>query len=232
VHPIVLVKDGDGIPIAVAGGAGDAALVKQAYVLCDKILKELALKEWGGKTPSFKQFRDAVRRIEGLLISRFRELRQQGIEPEFRMILASVSPEGEVSIYLFDDRGLAEPVHDNPGFAVIGRGFYTGGNLLLRLLGYTPEESHEMDLGALSAFIIDVVSEVDPTVGPFVGESYYMRVKDGKVLLGPLKEEAIKEYKEKVKRRKELIRRIWRLLDIAGEEVLKMIEELEALKRT
>jgi len=35
-----------------------------------------------------------------------------------------------------------------------------------------------MDVGALTAFIIDVVSEIDPHVGPFMGESYYMRRED------------------------------------------------------
>lgn len=125
-------------------------------------------------------------------------------------------------------RGLAEPVHDNPGFAVIGTGFFTGGNLLLRLLGYTSGESYIFDIGALSILIIDVVSEIDPAVGPFIGESYYMRVENGKVVLGPLKEEAIKEYKEKAQQRKEILRRLWRLLDLVGEqEIITMIEELE-----
>jgi hypothetical protein len=50
-----------------------------------------------------------------------------------------------------------------------------------------------------TAFIIDVVSEVDPSVGPFVGESYYMRVEEGRVALGPLKEEALKEYKDRMR---------------------------------
>ena len=55
-----------------------------------------------------------------------------------------------------------------------------------------------------------------------------MREEEGEVVLGPLKEEAIKEYKEKTKQRKEIIRRIWRILDIAGEQkVLEKIEELE-----
>jgi hypothetical protein len=35
-----------------------------------------------------------------------------------------------------------------------------------------------------------------------------MRVESGKVLLGPLKEEAIKDYKIKVQRRRELLRRL------------------------
>ena len=150
----------------------------------------------------------------------------------FSMVLASVDQNGKESMYLFDKRGLAQPVHDNPGFAVIGTGFFTGGNLLLRLLGYEPEKSYMLDIGALSTFIIDVVSEIDPAVGPFMGESYYMRVEEGEVRLGPLTEEAIKEYKEKTKQRKEIIRRIWRMLDMIGEQkILEKIEELEGEHR-
>jgi len=229
VYPILLKVGEEYIPLAIAGGAGDASLIKQGYRLCEKVLKDLATKEWGSRTPSFRQFEEAIGLIESALISRFRELREHGLEPSFNMILASVDSSGKASIYLFDERGLAEPVHNNPGFAVIGTGFFTGGNLLLRLLGYAPEESYMLDIGALSTFIIDVVSEIDPAVGPFIGESYYMRVEDGKVVLGPLKEEAIREYKEKAKRRKELIRLLWRMFDVIGEQkILEKIKELES----
>jgi hypothetical protein len=228
VYPILLEAGGEHIPLAVAGGAGESSLVKQGYRICEKALTDVAVKEWGYKTPSFEQFEEAVGRIESAFIGRFRELRDQGLDVSFSMVLASVDPHGKASMYLFDSRGLAEPVHDNPGFAVIGTGFFTGGNLLLRLLGYTPEESYRLDIGALSAFIIDAVSEVDPAVGSFVGESYYMRAGEGGVLLGPLTEEAIKEYKERVKQRRELFRRFWRLLDSVGErEVGAKVEELE-----
>jgi len=228
VYPIILSVNGEEIRLAIAGGAGDASLIKQGYRICERVLKELAVREWGNKTPSFGQFEEAVKRIESIFIDRFRELREQGLDISFNMVLASVDPTGRASIYLFDSRGIAEPVHDNPGFAVIGTGFFTGGNLLLRLLGYEPEKSYMLDLGALSTFIIDVISEIDPHVGSFIGESYYMRVEKGEVLLGPLKEEAIKEYKEKSRTRKEIIRRIWRLLDNIGEQkLLETIEELE-----
>ena len=228
IHPVLLKVNEDYVPLAIAAGAGEASLIKQCYRICERILVDMAVKEWNKNTPSFTQFEEAVGRIESVFVRRFRELRSHGIESSFYMILASVSPEGKASIYLFDNRGLAEPVHDNPGFAVIGTGFFTGGNLLLRLLGYTPEESSMLDLGALSTFIIDVVSEIDPAVGPFIGESWFMRVENGKVVLGPLREEAIREYKEKVRFRKELIRRLWRVLDALGEdEVNAKIKELE-----
>ena len=228
IYPIVLRAEGKEVPLAIAGGAGEATVIKQSYRLCEKILTELALKEWKGRTPTFEQFEDAVYQIESTLIKRFRELREQGLKPDFNMILASVSPQGRASIYAFDNNGLAEPVHDNPGFALIGTGFVTGGNILLRLLGYSSEESWLLELGLLSAFIIDVVSEVDPAVGPFIGESYLMRIKNGEITLGPLKIEALKEYKQKIPKRKDILRRLWKLLDILGEEEInKIIEELE-----
>jgi hypothetical protein len=229
VYPIVLQTGGKYVPLAVAGGAGEASLIKQGYRVCERILTDLAVKEWNKRTPSFEQFEDAIGHVESSFIQRFRELREHGVEPSFNMILASVDQAGKASIYLFDDRGLAEPAHDNPGFAVIGTGFVTGGNLLLRLLGYASEgESYAIDIGALSTFIIDVVSEIDPAVGSFIGESWYMRVEGNEVLLGPLKEEAIKDYKTRAQRRKELLRRLWRLLDVAGEEkVENIIRNLE-----
>jgi len=228
VYPITLKVGDECVPLAVAGGAGDFTLIKQSYRVCERILQDLAARKWENKTPSFEQFEEAAGQIESALIGRFRGIREQGIEPDFNMILASVDPNDRASIYQFDQRGLAEPVHDNPGFAVIGKGFFTGGNLLLRLLGYTPERSGEMDLGALSAFIIDVVSEIDPSVGLFIGESYLMRVAEGNVVLGPLKVEALKEYKGHVKQRKEIIKRIWRLFDQVGEqEILEKVRELE-----
>jgi len=229
IYPIVLREDDEEIPLAVAGGAGDASIVKQSFRIAERTLIEMAKEEWGNRTPSFEEFEEAIRAVETRLIRRFSQLRGQGIEIDFQMILASVDPHGKASIYLFDPRGLAEPMHDDPGFAVIGKGFFTGGNLLLRLIGYSPAESIGMDLGLLSAFIIDAVSEIDTSVGPFVGESWLMRVDraEGKVMLGPLKDEALREFKDKVRKRKELIRKLWRLCEVVEkeEEVDKIIEE-------
>ncbi len=214
-------------PLAIAGGAGDASLIKQAYRSSEKILIELAESRWEGRTPTFEEFEEAIEQIESYLVQRFRSLREMGLDVNFSMVLGSVDKEGKASMYLFDSRGLAEPVHDNPGFAMIGSGFFTGGNLLLKLLGYDPGRSGEMDLGMLTAFIIDSVSEIDSTVGSFLRESWLMRVEEDKVFLGELKEKAYKEYKEKVRKRKELIREFWQACDLIGEDkVEKMLKEI------
>lgn len=198
VYPITLNIDQEFIPLAIFGGSGDETIVKQSYRICEKILIEMAEKEWGNKTPSFNQFESSIKEIEATLIKRYRELKENNIlDAAASLILASVDTRGKASIYLFDERGLANPVHDNPGYAVIGSGFYTGGNMLLKLLGYSPKETYTLDLGALSTFIIDTVSEIDTSVGPFVGESYLMGAEEGKVVINLLSEEALKNTKKK-----------------------------------
>ncbi len=52
------------IPLGIAGSAGDASLVKQGYRICEKILRNLAIKEWGKKTLSFDQLEEAIGQIE------------------------------------------------------------------------------------------------------------------------------------------------------------------------
>jgi 20S proteasome alpha/beta subunit len=212
IYPIYLTHDGDEIDLAITGGAGDSSLAKYGYTLAESVLKKRC-KQKDFTCLTYDKFGAAVEEIESKLISKFNALRKEGIEPSFQMILASVDPAGKASMYVFDDKGLAEPVHADPGFTLIGRGAATGGMLLTRLLGYSIEDSPNLDLGMLLALVIDLVSEVDPTVGPFVGESFRMWIAEGKVTMGPLKTEALKEYKIKVEQRKNLIRLLQKVCD-------------------
>ena len=209
------VTSADGKNLGIVGGAGDPALVKWSFQVADEVMREYAGEDG---LIFFDEVRQAVRRMEDIFMHRFYELRSRGVDPGFQLVLGSVDLDGKASLYQFDSRGLAEPVHDDPGYAIIGSGMITGGILLLRLLGYRPD----IDLGMLTAFILDMVSEVDPSVGPFVGESYLIRVekKDNEryIALGPLKPEALREYKEKIAKRRELIRELWKLCDEVGEE--------------
>lgn len=91
VRPIILEN---GTPLAVAGGAGEASIIKQGYRICERILKEMAIKEWGGRGPSFEQFEEAIGRVESALMERLSELRNHGVEPDFSMVLASVDVKG------------------------------------------------------------------------------------------------------------------------------------------
>ncbi len=225
VYPILL---DDEKPLAVAGVAGDTSLAKQGVEIAEEILLSYARESF---PIEHNKFRLAVREIERRLVRRFSELRAHGIDPSFQMMLGSVDLEGRGSLYLFDSRGLSEPIHDNPGYGIIGSGMITGGILLLRMIGFDPG----LELGLLSAFIIDSVSEVDSSVGPFIGDSYLMRLEvennERRIVLGPLKEEALIKYKEQIRTRRDIIGRIWRLCDDLGEEkIAEIINEAEKRK--
>lgn len=234
IKPIYFATGDKEYDLAVVGGAGDAVLAKQGFGVVERVFREwfehVGVKE--GRNPSSDELEEIISEIESRLLRRYRELRGLGVEPNVGLLVASVTGEGEPRLYVFDDRGLAEPVHDNPGYVLLGKGVITGGLLLLRLLNYRPRSAWHWDLGLLSASIIDIVSEVDPTVSPFLGESYYIRFNEekGEVVLGPLKPEAYREYKERVRRRRELFRLLWDVLERmegdSEERVMKLLQGL------
>ena len=219
--PIVL----DDNPLAVAAGAGDTAMVKIAIGQAADILKDKAKEKWNGRAaPTVGDFAQVIEEIQARLLDRFSYLRNMGIDITMNMILACVACEGKAALYVFDNRGLATPAHDSPGYVCIGSGFVTGGNLLLRQL-YTG--TLDVDQGAtLEAYIIDQVSKVDTRVGSFEGESYYFRIQKGKPVLGELKQEAFLEYKRKVAEREKLIRSVWEASYAIGPiELQKIVED-------
>jgi hypothetical protein len=223
IHPILLGDE----HVAVAGAAGNTALAKYGFETVQEVLTTYAQKNC---PVPHNEFKNAVREIEDKLLTRFSQLRGHGVEPSFQMVLGSLDLEGNASLYEFDSTGLAEPVHDDPTYSIIGKGLVTGGILLLRMIGY----DQDLELGLVSAFIIDSVSEVDTAVGPFIGESYLMRLgvenERRKVLLGPLTADALREYKEQIRARRSLIRKLWRSCDKYGED--KMAKVLDRVEKS
>ncbi|MEM0172261.1 MAG: hypothetical protein QXV57_06850 [Thermoproteota archaeon] len=59
VYPILLKVNEEYVPLAIAGGAGDASLIKQSYRISENVLKDLAVKEWNKRTPTFEQFEES-----------------------------------------------------------------------------------------------------------------------------------------------------------------------------
>jgi hypothetical protein len=104
-------------------------------------------------------------------------------------------------------------------------------DLFLDLLSYVAEELRPK-LGPP----FDLRNRRGEQGGPFVGGGELVHEgRGGQGRLGPLKGEALREYKERSRNRKrrELLRRLWRLSDLIGEE---KVEELlknfeESLKR-
>jgi len=217
IHPIRF----KGNAVGLVSGAGDSGLVKGGFKLAEDVLMRYAEKAY---PVSQDDFAKASEEIQSSLLSKFSQLRGLNLEPDFRMILCGLDLSGKASIYCYDSRGLSEPVHNNPGYAIIGSGFVTGGVLLLKLLGYTPEVDLDR-LALMNTFVLDNVSEVDTAVGPFVGESYLMRLEHDKsakrIVLGALYDDALVEYKRKASSRRDLFRMVWRASDRLGEEKVR-----------
>jgi len=217
IHPIRF----KGNPVGIVSGAGDSGLVKAGFKLADDILTRYAEKEYPVSHDAFARASDEV---QSALLTKLGQLRSLNLEPDFRMILAGLDLSGKASIYAYDSRGISEAVHENPGYAIIGSGFVTGGVLLLKLLGYTQDVGLD-GLALMNTFILDNVSEVDTAVGPFVGECYLMRIEHDKgarqIFLGALKDDALVEYKRKASRRRDLLRMVWTASDKLGEEKVR-----------
>jgi hypothetical protein len=228
VFPIVFYKNGEEYDLALVAGSGDAAIIKQNMENIQKIFGTWFTSLQKPRNPKEDEIEEIVEEIENYLINRYSQLEKVGIKPETNMLLATVTQEGNPKLYRFDDRGLCEPLHDNPGYALIGSGTLTGGLLLLKLFDYDPIK-FVGDRGLFSSFLIDCVSEVDTSVSPFTGDSFYIRWDENKkkVVMGPLSPEWIKEFKEKSALRKRLIPLFWFILDKLGEE--KIIDSWKEL---
>ncbi|MGC9178124.1 MAG: hypothetical protein ACP5G6_06900 [Conexivisphaera sp.] len=220
-HPIYMGEGDEELDLGVAAGAGDAALVKQWFGIAEDALLGWA-REVGAaerRNPRVEELKAIVDSVEARLMERYSKLRGLGIEVDAELVLGAVSAEGTPILYYFDPRGVAEPRHESPGYALLGRGMVTGGLVLLKLLGFTPEKAQGWDAGLLAAFLIDMVSEVDPSVSPFMGDSYLIRYDEDsrRVVMGPLKEEAYRDYKNRVRIRRKLMEELWSLADELGE---------------
>ncbi|WP_181443781.1 hypothetical protein [Saccharolobus sp. E5-1-F] len=226
IYPIFIVNGKKEIDLAILGGSGDASIVKQSYTLIENLFKRYYEKE--GKLPAGDDLDNLVDTIQGSLIQRFSFLRLNGINPEVSLILGTLS-ECEPRLYTFDSSGLYEPRHRDPGYAMIGIGRDTGGLTLLKLFGYNPQKI-DWDMGLLTMFLIDVVSSVNPYVSPVTSylDSLYLRCNENEPVLGPLKPESFEEYKVKVRKRIEIIRKVWDLSEKLGED--KVSKALEKLK--
>jgi hypothetical protein len=161
--------------------------------------------------------------IQRRLPARYRELRSLGYEPEASLIVAAVDGDGNPYIFRYSGGILDDRTED--GYAMVGIGRDTGGVLLLSLLGYGPEATWDMGLLALL-----LIAAVNPYVSPLAAEAdgLYIRWQDGKVVMGPLEPEAFQEYKQRAKKRIQLIRALWQLAETCGEEAVE--KALEALK--
>jgi 20S proteasome alpha/beta subunit len=209
--------------LALAAGAGNMAMVRHAIRLAEKEMTNSLGNEWKGDYPSHTQFESVVERVENRIMSKIAEWRERGLEPDLNIILCGLDPEGKASIFVFDNLGMANPTHDT-GYACIGRGFVTGGNMILQQFW---DPAINVDWAQmLAAYTIEMVSKVDTTVGSFEGASWYFRIQGKKPVFGEMKFESLKPYLDRVRKREEALKLAWDKCDLLEEDrVLKLLKD-------
>lgn len=220
----------DDLNLAAVAGSGDASLVHQGFELIEGAFLGFLSEMGEVRNPAAEEIGQIAKLIEERLMLRYSKLRSFGIKPEVELILATVSREGTPLLYHFDSVGLADPVHLGSKYVILGHGRVTGAQLLLELLGYKPEIAEYYDMSVFPAFIIDLISRVDPTVSPFLDpeSSIYIRYseEEKRVAMGPLKVEEFGKIKSTIKDKLEIIRKAWQLAEFRGDKyVLELLEE-------
>ncbi len=226
--PIVYGATEEGVDekyIAIASGAGHAGIVRQFIRLAEQILIEHFENDWEFQEPNYNQFEEAILEIQDEYIERLSIWRKNNFHPSIELLICGLSPDGKASMYQFDSDGAAMAVHASPGFAGLGHGFSTGGNLILKQFWNPSIDVEESTM--LSAYIIEMVSLVDPTVGEFDGSIYLFRIEDGRPALGGMKSDSLEETIEQIQPRKENLENAWILCNkISDDEMNKILKRV------
>ena len=214
------------IDLALVSGAGHPGLIRQFARIVEDIFLKAFTNTWSNKEPSFHQFEQATLIVQDEYMNRLNMIRRNGSNAMAHLLLCGLDRTGKVSMYEFDYDGIAIAVHDSPGFACLGRGFLTGGDIIMKLL-WNPEINADWSL-YLSAFTLNMVTLVDPSVGSFEGDSWYFRLVDGKPSFGPLRSTSLENTRARVELRRQLLKLTWDLCDETDEDtVKKVLNELE-----
>ncbi len=235
VRVITYQGDGKDKPLAVVSGYGDDSLLSSLFEIAEDVFIEwfdtAGSRSW--RNPSGLETRRIVSQIEERILERYRDLKNLGVNPNAQLSLALVTQDGSPKLYYFNEKGLASPKHQNPGYIVLGSPASVAiAEALIRAVGYSPLESTGLNVGALSAFMISLASEVDSNVSPYIGDSIYIRYdpRENDVVVGSIKDQALIKMMERLERRREAMKLLWRAMDILGDEreerVLRLLKSL------
>lgn len=205
--------------LALVTGSGDGAIVKQLTRTVELELRELWSEHWKNP-PSFEEFEEAMDQVQYVFWKKLQAFKENaGLTPRFQLLVCGVDNDGKASMYLFDENGVYNPVHKTPGFACLGRGVDTGGLMIVKQ--FRPAELTLKPALMLSAYAINMVSELDTSVGKFTGSSSYFGLEGGKPIIKLFKEDKLDISIERVATRVSAMKQTWRLCDLFGEsEVL------------
>lgn len=235
VKPIIYSEGGRERPLAVVSGYGDESILSSAFQIVDDVFIEwfdaVGSRSW--RNPGDSEVKRMVSDIEERLMERYRSLRNLGVIPNTYLSLATITQDGSPRLYYFNERGLAAPRHASPGYVVLGSQVSSAvAEALLRLVGYSPGESSLWNIGVLSAFIVTVASEIDPSVSPNIGDSIFLRQdpSEKEIVIGSIKDQALIKLRERLERRREGFKILWRAMEMLGDEreerVLRLMRNL------
>ncbi len=235
VRPIIYSEGGKEKPLAIVSGYGDESILSSTFQIVDDVFIEWfdAIGSRGWRNPGDSEVKRMVSDIEERLMERYRGLRNLGVVPNTYLALATITQDGSPRLYYFNERGLATPRHSHPGYVVLGSQTSSAiAEAILRLVGFSPGESVSWNMGVLSALIVMIASEVDPSVSPNIGDSIFLRLdpSDREIYIGSIKDQALFKLRERLERRREAFKTLWRSMEILGEEkeerVLRLLRNL------
>ncbi len=205
--------------LALVSGAGDGAIVMQLIRIVEKLILDYYDSAWGQTYPTFDQFEEAMQEVQYKFMQYLQSFeKMDAFKPFTTLLVCSLDSTGTASMYVFDHRGVYIPVHDTPGFACLGGGLDTGGSMILKQFWNKNLDSDS--ILKLSAYTMEMVSTIDPSVGSYEGSSYYYRLVEGTPVFGGPMEDYMTTTVENVAIRKSLLKMIWNLCDILGEETI------------
>jgi len=220
---IVYSEDGREKPLALISGYGDESILESVFQIVEDVFYEwfdsVGSKSW--RNPGDTEVKRLISEVEERIMERYRGLKSFGVSPNTHISIGTVTQDGSPRLYYIDGRGLATPRHSAPGYIVLGppASVYIA-EAILRLLSYSPQESGRWNLGLLSAFVLQIASEVDPNVSPNIGDSLFMRYDPNEkdIVVGSIKDQAISRMRDRLERRKEAFKLLWRSMDILGDD--------------
>jgi hypothetical protein len=221
----VIIYHGDGKdkPLAIVSGYGDDSILSSLFQIAEDVMIEwfdtVGSRSW--RNPGDMEIRRIVSQIEERILERYRDLKSLGVTPDTQVSMALLTQDGSPKLYHFNEKGLASPRHDAPGYVLLGPlSSVSIAEAFLRAVGYSPHESAGLNVGLLSAFLVSLASEVDSEVFPYIGDSIYMRYdpEETDVVIGSIKDQVYIKMRERIERRRESLKLLWRAMDILGDE--------------
>jgi len=188
------------LPI-LAGGSGSISLVRHTISHLDNIFVKSQRKL--GRKMACRDFDGIINSNVELCLRKIVKSHLDVIEQDSLSLILGFSDKTNVRLYQVQSDGVPMRMDENPGYCCVGKGYSTGGGLLIQQF-YSSDLSL-IQLTMLALYTISQVSKVDYSVGSEIEA----RFNFGGNVMNPKKE----LLRERLELRSENIRRVWNLLE-------------------